>query len=122
MATSDLREESGVLNARVEDLLQRAEQRSAQIRDAEGRIDALRRSASEAGESLLRLHGEQKQAEEALSHQSEALRKLETRRGTLVKRALAAVSEGIECDPRYLPRSMKNTAEAHSTQPQESQC
>jgi len=52
----------------------------------------------------------------------EALRKLETRRGTLVKRALAAVSEGIECDPRYLPRSMKNTAEAHSTQPQESQC
>ena len=77
-AVTLLREESGVLNARVEELLQRAEQRAAQIRDAEGRIDALRRSASEAGESLLRLHGEQKQAEEALSHQTEAQQKLET--------------------------------------------
>ena len=77
-AVTLLREESGVLNARVEELLQRAEQRAAQIRDAEGRIDALRRSASEAGESLLRLHGEQKQAEEALSHQTEARQKLET--------------------------------------------
>jgi chromosome segregation protein len=76
-AVTLLREESGALNGRVEELLQRAEQRAAQIRDSEGRIEALRRSASEAGESLLRLHGEQKQAEEALVHQNEALRKLE---------------------------------------------
>jgi chromosome segregation protein len=76
-AVTLLREESGVLNARVEEFLQRAEQRAAQIQDSEGRIEALRRSASEAGENLLRLHGEQKQAEEALVHQNEAQRKLE---------------------------------------------
>ena len=89
-AVTLLREESGVLNACVEDLLQRAEQRSAQIRDAEGRIDALRRSASEAGESLLRLHGEQKQAEEALSHQSEALRKLEANEHEVLETSMRA--------------------------------
>src|SRR5437762_5316947 len=44
-AVTLLREESGVLNARVEELLQRAEQRAAQIRETEGRIEALRRSA-----------------------------------------------------------------------------
>ena len=76
-AVTLLRGESGVLNGRVEELLQRVEQRGTQIRDAEGRIEALRLRASEAGESLLRLHGEQKQAEEALAHQTEALRKLE---------------------------------------------
>jgi chromosome segregation protein len=76
-AVTLLREESGVLNARVEELIQRAEQRTAQIAETEGRIEALRQRASEAGENLLRLHGEQKQAEEALVHQSEALRKLE---------------------------------------------
>jgi chromosome segregation ATPase len=74
-AVTLLRGESGVLNARVEELLQRVEERGTQIRDGEGRIEALRQRASEAGESLLRLHGEQKQAEEALAHQSEALRK-----------------------------------------------
>src|SRR5207248_1712309 len=63
-AVTLLGEESGALNGRVEELLQRAEQRAAQIRDSEGRIEALRQRASEAGESLLRLHGEQKQSEE----------------------------------------------------------
>jgi chromosome segregation protein len=74
---TQLREESGALTGRVEELAKRAESRAAQIASSEARIDALRRSASEAGESLLRLHGEQKQAEEALIHQAEALRKLE---------------------------------------------
>src|SRR5467141_814430 len=76
-AVTLLREESGVLTARVEELAKRAESRVAQISESEARIEALRRSSSEAGESLLRLHGEQKQAEEALVHQTEALRKLE---------------------------------------------
>jgi len=58
-----LRDESGVLSERVEELAARAETRRAQIRDWELRIEALRASASEAGESLLRLHGEQKQAD-----------------------------------------------------------
>ena len=89
-AVTRLREESGVLNARVEELLQRAEQYAAEIRDAEGRMEALRRSASEAGESLLRLHGEQKQAEEALSHQTEAQRKLETNEHEVLETSMRA--------------------------------
>jgi chromosome segregation protein len=76
-AVTLLREESGKLIARVEELAKRAESRAAQIAESETRIESLRRSASEAGESLLHLHGEQKQAEEALVHQAEALRKLE---------------------------------------------
>jgi chromosome segregation protein len=76
-AVTLLREESGKLVARVEELARRAESRAAQIAESETRIETLRRSASEAGDSLLHLHGEQKQAEEALVHQAEALRKLE---------------------------------------------
>ena len=76
-AVTLLREESGVLTAHVEELAKRAESRAAQIIESEARIEALRRSSSEAGESLLRLYGEQKQAEEALVHQTEALRRLE---------------------------------------------
>ncbi len=72
-----LRKESGVLSSRVEELAARAESRTTQIQESEARIEALRRSASEAGDSLLRLHGEQKQAEEALIHHLEALRKRE---------------------------------------------
>src|SRR6202023_1603904 len=40
---------------------------------------------SEAGESLLRLHGEQKQAEEPVVHQDAALRKLETNESELLE-------------------------------------
>ncbi|PYT97351.1 MAG: chromosome segregation protein SMC [Acidobacteria bacterium] len=89
-AVTLLREESGTLNARVEELLQRAEQRATQIRESEGRIEALRQRASEAGESLLRLHGDQKQAEEALVHQNEALRKLETNEHEVLEASMRA--------------------------------
>jgi len=89
-AVTLLREESGALNGRVEELLQRAEQRAAQIRDSEGRIEALRQRASEAGESLLRLHGEQKQSEEALVHQTEALRKLEANEHEVLETSMRA--------------------------------
>ena len=51
------------------------------------RIDALRLSAHEAGESLLRLHGEQKQAEEALVHQSRVL-KLEINEAELMESSI----------------------------------
>ncbi len=85
-----LREESGILTARVEELANRAESRAAQISESEARIEALRRSSSEAGESLLRLHGEQKQAEEALVHQAEALRKLETNEHDLLETSMRA--------------------------------
>ena len=72
-----LREEATGLASRVIELQLQAQTRVAEISESETRIEALRRAASQAGESLLRLHGEQKQAEEALVHQSEALRKSE---------------------------------------------
>jgi hypothetical protein len=36
-----------------------------------------------------------------------ALKKLETKRATLVKVAKELASKGIECDSKYLPRSFK---------------
>ncbi len=89
-AVTLLREESGALTARVEELAKRAESRAAQISESEARIEALRRSSSQAGESLLRLHGEQKQAEEALVHQAEALRKLEINEHDLLEASMRA--------------------------------
>jgi chromosome segregation protein len=89
-AVTVLREESGILTARVEELANRAESRATQICESEARIEGLRRSSSEAGESLLRLHGEQKQAEEALVHQTEALRKLEATEHDLLETSMRA--------------------------------
>ena len=90
-----LREESAGLTARVEDLATRAEARASQIHESEMRIEALRQSAFEAGESLLRLHGEQKQAEEALVHQSAALRKLEVNEAVLLESSIQ-IRDGAE--------------------------
>ncbi len=39
-----------------------------------------------------------------------ARQKLVTKRESLVKAALAMASRGIECDPKYLPRSFKAAA------------
>lgn len=39
-----------------------------------------------------------------------ALQKLMTKRETLVKTALAMASRGVQCDPKYLPRSFKAAA------------
>ncbi len=88
LAVTSLREESAVLTGRVEELATQAESRANQIRESEGRIEALRRSASEAGESLLRLHGEQKQAEEALVHHQEGLRKREASEHELLETSI----------------------------------
>src|SRR5271168_1906602 len=77
-AVAAVREESLTLQVRVDELTAHAQSRNAQITQSEMRITALRQTASQASESLLRLHGEQKQAEEALVHQAAALRKLES--------------------------------------------
>jgi chromosome segregation protein len=87
-AVVSLRAESTTLTAQVNGLVVRAETRSTQIHEAEVRIDALRQCASEAGQSLLRLHGEQKQAEEALVHQAAALQKLETNEAALLESSI----------------------------------
>jgi chromosome segregation protein len=83
-----LRSESSTLTERVGGLAVRAETRATQIHESEVRIDALRQCASEAGESLLRLHGEQKQAEEALVHQAAALQKLERNESVLLESSI----------------------------------
>ena len=83
-----LRDEFSGVSQQADNLAARAETRAAQIYEAEGRIEALRRSASEAGESLLRLHGEQKQAEEALVHHAEALRKREASEHELLETSI----------------------------------
>ena len=41
-----------------------------------------------------------------------ALQKMVTKRDALVKAALAMAGRGIECDPKYLPRSFKQAAES----------
>jgi chromosome segregation protein len=84
-AVDTARSESVTVNARVEELAARATFRASQISEAEARMEALRRAATEAGESILRLHGEQKQAEEALVHQKESLQKLESREAELLE-------------------------------------
>jgi hypothetical protein len=40
------------------------------------------------------------------------LRKLSTKRATLVKAATALTSQGFKCDPRFLPRSFIHPVEA----------
>jgi chromosome segregation protein len=87
-AVEAARTESVIVNTRVEDLHQRASFRATQISEAEARMEALRRAATEASESVLRLHGEQKQAEEALVHQNESLQKLEAREAELLESSI----------------------------------
>jgi chromosome segregation protein len=87
-AVVSLRAESSALTAQVNGLAVRAETRATQIHESEVRIEALRQCASEAGASLLRLHGEQKQAEEALVHQAAALQKLETNEAALLESSI----------------------------------
>jgi chromosome segregation protein len=83
-AVEALKEEAGVLQTRVDELASRSASRAAQIAESEIKMEELRRTAAQAGESLLQLHGEQKQAEEALVHQGEALRKLELNEASLL--------------------------------------
>ncbi len=87
-SVNSLRAESATLTGNVNGLAVRAQTRAAQIHESEVRIEALRQCASEASESLLRLHGEQQKAEEALVHQGVALQKLETTEGALLEMSL----------------------------------
>ncbi|MGB2621625.1 MAG: chromosome segregation protein SMC [Candidatus Acidiferrum sp.] len=93
LALTSLREESGVLSGRVAEIAVQAESRAGQIQESESRIESLRRSASEAGESLLRLHGEQKQVEEALVHHQEGLRKREASEHELLETSIRVRDE-----------------------------
>jgi chromosome segregation protein len=83
-AVTAAKEDAGILELRLEELATRSTARAAQIAESEKKIEELRRAAAQAGENLLQLHGEQKQAEEALLHQGEALRKLELNEASLL--------------------------------------
>lgn len=96
LAVSSLTEESGLLSGHVNELTTRAESRTAQILESEARIDLLRRAASEAGENLLRLHGDQKQAEEALVHHLSALGKREASEHELLETSIRIRDEADE--------------------------
>ena len=87
-AVDAARTESVTVTARVEELAARASVRASRIAEGETRMEGLRRAATEASESVLRLHGEQKQAEEALVHQKEAMQKLETREAGLMEASI----------------------------------
>jgi chromosome segregation protein len=84
-AVDAARTESIAVNTSVEELSQRAAFRCTQIAEAEARVEALRSAATAASESVLLLHGEHKQAEEALVHQNESLQKLEAREAELLE-------------------------------------
>jgi chromosome segregation protein len=87
-AVENARRDSITVNARVKELTTRAALRALQISGAEARVDALRQAATQAGESLLLLHGEQKQVEEALIHQTESMRKQEERESALLESSI----------------------------------
>jgi chromosome segregation protein len=109
-AVDAARRDSVTVNARVEELTTRAALRAVQISGAEARVDALRRVASEAGESLLKLHGEQKQAEEALVHQSESMRKQEERETSLLESSIK-VRDDAESAAQDWQNAMAQAAE-----------
>ena len=87
-AVEAARADSVTVNARVEELAARAAFRASQIAESEARVQSLRRAATEASESVLRLHGEQKQAEQALVHQKESQLKLAAREAELLESSI----------------------------------
>jgi chromosome segregation protein len=87
-AVDAARTDSVTVNARVEELATRAAFRGSQIAESETRVESLRRAATQASESVLRLHGEQKQAEEALVHQKNAQERLAKREAELLESSI----------------------------------
>jgi chromosome segregation protein len=87
-AVESARADSVTVHARVEELAARSAFRASQIAEAEARVESLRRAATEASESVLRLHGEQQKAEEALVHQKAAQERLEKREQELLESSI----------------------------------
>lgn len=56
-------------------------------------------------------HCQNHEAFDSEQERAAALKKLRTKRETLVRNALAMASRGVECDPKHLPRSFKQAAE-----------
>jgi chromosome segregation protein len=116
-AVDAARTESVNVSARVEELAARAAFRTTQIAESEARVEALRRAATEASESVLRSHGEQKQAEEALVHQNESLHKLESREAELLESSIR-VRDDAEQAALNLQNALSQTSELQQTSAQ----
>ena len=93
-AVAALRQEAAAKSARVEELAALGQTLAQQAQQTEQHIEELRRSSADAGEALIRLHGEQRQAEEALLHQSEALRRLEAEESTHLESSIQLRNDG----------------------------
>jgi chromosome segregation protein len=76
-ALAALRGDATLLATHASALAERAQSRGAQIAAMDARTTELRKQAADAGETLLRLHGEQKRSEESLLHHTENLQRLE---------------------------------------------
>jgi len=113
-AVDAARTESVTVNVRVEEIAARAALRSSQITESETRMEVLRRAATEAGESVLRLHGEQIQAEEALVHQKESLQKQEAREAELLESSIR-VRDDAEQAAQNLQSAMSQVAGLQQT-------
>ncbi len=83
-----LRDETTAQASCVEAMAARSETIQEKTVQAEQRIESLRRSAASAGEDVIRLHGEHRQAEEALLHQGEALRRREAEEMALLESSI----------------------------------
>ncbi len=57
-------------------------------------------------------HCEHYETFESEQARTAALGKLRAKREALVKAALAMASRGVECDPKHLPRSFRQAAQA----------
>jgi len=120
VAVDNARSESMIVNGRVEDLASRAVFRATQITESEARVESLRRVATEANQNLLLLHGEQKQAEEALVHQNEAMRRQESREAELLETSIRVRDDAERAAQDWqdamnqLATLQKKAAEVHS--------
>jgi chromosome segregation protein len=113
-AVDAARTESIRVTARVSEFGERAAFRTTQIAESEARVEALRRAATEASESVLRLHGEQKQAEEALVHQKEFRQRLEAREAELLESSIR-VRDDAEQAAQNLQNAMAQVSELQKT-------
>jgi chromosome segregation protein len=83
-----VRQENLRVQGLLEQLTARAQELSGTTEASEARIEELRQATGQLGEELTRLHGEHAQAEQSLSHRSEALGRLEQAEQQLLEESL----------------------------------
>ncbi len=87
-AVAALRQQTLQLEQLLEQLSERAQELAGSAQSIEARIEELRLATGQLGEELTRLHGEQAQAEQALAHLTDALRRQEQSEQQLLEESL----------------------------------